>query len=300
MGHNHSHSHGSCGHHHHGHESNLFFAIILNVGLTVAQIIGGIVSGSFSLIADALHNLSDAGSLVIAYLAQKISGQKANDRMNFGYARAQIIGALINSVSLAFIGIYLLIEASKKFLDPQPIDGWIVVIVAGIALVIDIGTAMLTFKGSKNNINMKAAFIHNMSDAMASVAVIISGILIILYKIYWVDFIATFIISLYVLWHSWGLTKDCIKTLMQAVPDDLNILDVTEALSKIENVIDVHQVRIWSLDDNSRVCEAHIKINNQDLKTAEGVKVIAKKILSEKFKISHSTLEFEHSLSDCK
>lgn len=171
--------------HHHAEDMGdrrLLIAIIINMLLTLAQVIGGIVSGSLSLIADALHNFSDAASLLIAWVARKIGRQPADHFRTFGYKRAEVIATLINLVSLVIIGIYLIYEAIWRTFEPQVIEGWTVVIVASVALVIDIATAILTFTMSKNSMNIKAAFLHNVSDALASVGVIIAGTLILLYQ----------------------------------------------------------------------------------------------------------------------
>lgn len=295
MGHDHSH----CGHTHTNGKS-LFWAIVVNVILTVVQVVGGVLSGSVSLIADALHNFSDAGALVVAYFAQKISGRPATDEMTFGFGRAEILGALINSVALILVGFYLLVEAWERFLNTRPIDGWIVVWVASVALVVDLFTAWLTYKGSKDSINMRAAFLHNVTDAMASVVVIISGILILTFEdVYWVDFVATAFISIYIVWHSWGLIKSCVKTLMQAVPEDLDIAQVVESLKSVSGVNDVHHTHLWSIHEKTRSFEAHVCVDTNSLTEVEAIKSNMKKVLKTEFGINHSTLEFEHQAVNC-
>ena len=162
-------------------DRRLWFAIAMNILLTVAQVIGGLVSGSLSLIADALHNFSDAAALLIAWVARKTGRQPADRFRTFGYKRAEVIATLINLVTLVLIGLYLIFEALWRIYEPQIIEGWTVVIVAAIALVIDVATAVLTYSMSKNSMNIRAAFMHNVSDALASVGVIIAGSLILLY-----------------------------------------------------------------------------------------------------------------------
>lgn len=233
--------------HGHTHDKNgkaLFWAILINVLLSVIQVIGGLVSGGLSLMADALHNFSDAGALIIAYVAQRVSGLPANKEMTFGYGRAQILGALINSVTLVLVGLYLIYESWARFHSPSKIDGLMVIWVAGVALVIDLATAWLTHSGSKESINMKAAFIHNLLDALASVVVIVSGILILNYNIFWVDLVATLLISFYILYQSIGLIKSSVRVLMQAVPADLNQSEIVSELKKIDGVIDIHHIHL--------------------------------------------------------
>ena len=277
----------------------LFWAIVINIILTIAQVIGGLLSGSLSLLADALHNFSDAGALIIAFIAEKISGLPSNDEMTFGYGRAQILGALINSVTLVIVGIYLFYEAYERFQDPQEINGWMVIWIAVIALVIDALTAWLTHAGSKESINMKAAFIHNISDALASIVVIISGVLILLYDVYWIDLVATILISAYILYQSVGLIKSSIKTLMQAVPEDLSKSEIAKKIRETEGVVDVHHVHVWAIYEKFRSLEAHVVVSNTDFKKIEEIKKKVRGLLKKDFNIGHSTIEIESTEFDC-
>ncbi|MEC4685741.1 MAG: cation diffusion facilitator family transporter [Nitrospirota bacterium] len=281
MGHDNNHTHSSDG--------KLGFAVFINVLLTVAQIIGGLLSGSLSLIADALHNLSDAGSILVAIVARRIGRKSANKNMTYGYKRAEIIGVLINSTSLILVGIYLIYEAIGKYFKPTPIDGWIVFWVAGIALVIDIGTALLTYKaGAKENMNIRAAFIHNISDALASLVVIFAGILIITYQLYIFDVIATIGISIYVIYHGMILLKKSILIIMQAVPEGINIDEIKTSLEKIDNIHEVDDIHVWQLDDKKKFFEAHILLSNVE---HESAKEKVRHILKNDFGIFHSTIE---------
>jgi len=304
MSHNHNHAH--------QHDGKLNFAVFINIILTIVQIIGGVLSGSLSLIADALHNLSDAGAILIAIFARKIARRPANSKMTFGFKRAEILGALINSTTLIIVGLYLIYEAINKFFNPQPIDGWIVVWIASIALIIDAVTAWLTYQsGAKNNLNLKAAFIHNMSDALASVAVIIAGSLIILYQWYIVDLLATIAISVYVIYHGYSLAKQTMIILMQAVPENIDIDEICEELESLTMVskiwhlhVDIDEIceelesltmvskiwhlHVWQLDDKEIFLEASLEFtpsNSQyDLNPI-------KDLLKNKYDIHHSTIE---------
>ncbi len=285
---------------HHGHShptspKRLFWAVVINVLLTIFQIIGGIFSGSLSLLADALHNLSDAGALAIAAIAAKIARIPPNKNMTYGYRRAEILGALINSTTLIIIGIYLVYEAISRYSDQSPIDGWIVIVVASIALAIDIITAFLMREGAKENINFKAAFIHNISDALASVVVIISGVLILNYQIYVIDLIATILISVYVLYQAFFLIKKCILILMQSVPPGINISELKVELGSIPQILGVHHLHIWQLDDARLLLEGHLKIDSSSLKDIETIKKKVRELLKKKYSIEHSTLEIEIS-----
>lgn len=282
MANQHSHSHDT------DNQSNrqLGFAVFINVLLTIAQVIGGVVSGSLSLIADALHNLSDAAAIFIALIARKIGSKAADERYHFGYKRAEILATLLNSTTLIIIGGFLIIEAIESYFNPTAIDGWIVVWVAAFALVIDIATAILTFHaGAKNSMNIRAAFIHNVSDAMASIVVIVAGTLIILYQWYIVDLIATILISAYVIYHGVLLLIESCKILMQAAPDDFDRNQVSLALSKQFAIGQVHSLKAWQLDDNQTCCELVLTTS------AELVLDDIKDYLHHEFAIAHCIIE---------
>lgn len=285
------------GHHHHGLSSaeggdkRLIIAIGVNVLLTVAQIIGGVFSGSLALIADAIHNLSDAAALTIALIARRIARIPADEIHTFGHGRAELIGAVFNLSWLIFIGLFLVVEAIKRLIDPQPVEGWTVVILAGIALVVDMATVFLTYRMAQHSMNMRAAFIHNLSDAMASLGVIIGGVLILTFGWLFVDAIVTLAIAGYILIHAGMEIPKAIHILMQAVPKDLEIADVTKDLEQVDEVIDIHHVHIWHIDEHRRSFEAHVVVDSPA--QMEPVKLALRKRLADNFDITHSTLEFE-------
>ena len=294
MGHGHDHGAENMG------DGKLIAAVGVNILLTVAQVIGGVLSGSLSLIADALHNLSDAASLGIALFARKIGRKPADENKTFGYKRAEVIAALINLTTLVIVGLYLIYEALWRFAEPQAIEGWTVVIVAGIALVVDVVTAVLTYAMSKNSMNIKAAFLHNVSDALASVGVIIAGTLILLYGWYWVDTLLTLVIAGYVLWQGFTMLPKTIHLLMEGTPEHLSIQEVITAMEAVDGVSNVHHVHIWQLDEHHNALEAHVVSKANQLADVEAIKSSLKNMLSQKYDIGHSTLEFEHrNQSDC-
>lgn len=276
-------------------DRQLIAAVVVNVLLTVVQVIGGIVSGSLSLIADALHNLSDAVSLGIALFARKIGYKSPDEFKTFGYKRAEVIAALINLTILIVIGLYLIYEAFWRLVEPQEIEGWTVIIVAGVALVVDIITALLTYSMLKKSMNIKAAFLHNISDALASIGVIIAGTLILLYNWYWVDTILTLLIAGYVLWQGFTMLPETIHLLMEGTPEHISIDEVIVLMKEVDGVDDVHHVHVWQLDEHRNALEAHVVSNVNKITDIEKIKISLKRLLSSKFNIEHSTLEFEHS-----
>ena len=289
--------------HDHGHahidpdsgDRRVAIAIWANGLLTVAQIVGGILSGSLALIADALHNFSDMASLVIAFAARKIARRPADERMTFGYGRVEIVAALINYTTLIVIGFYLIYEGGMRMIDPPEVMGWTVVILGGIALVVDTLTAMLTYSMQKGSVNIRALFLHNLSDALASVAVIVGGTLIILYDMRWVDPAITIGIALYILYLSFTEIGGPIRTLMLGSPPGIDGNDVVRAIQCVDGVVDVHHVHLWQMQEHAAALDCHIVVEREWMGEADKINENVKSVLHERFSIEHSTLEFEAS-----
>ncbi|KKX29456.1 cation diffusion facilitator family transporter [Rhizobium sp. LC145] len=289
--------------HHHGGDAGdkrIWWAVFVNVLLTVAQIVGGIVSGSLSLIADALHNFSDAASLMIAYGARRIARRPADGGMTFGYVRAEIVAALINYTTLIVIGLYLLYEAVMRFITPEPIEAWTVVVVAGIALAIDLVTAALTYALSKSSMNIRAAFLHNVADALGSVGVIIAGGLVLIYGWIWIDPAITLLIAGYILWQAFTEIGGSIRVLMMGTPEDVDIERVVLDLRNVEGVAEVHHVHVWALDEEHKALEAHLVVSSSNLSDAVDIKRQARSLLQRKHGIGHCTLEIETIGEPCE
>lgn len=294
MGHGHDRTHP---HGHHAHaptgDLRLLAAVAVNVLLTVVQVAGGVLSGSLSLIADALHNLSDAGALVIAWVARRIGRRPADGLQTFGYRRAELVGALINATTLNVIGLYLVYEAAMRVVAPPPVAGWTVVIVAAVALAVDVATALLTYAMARRSLNVRAAFIHNVTDALGSVAVIVAGFLIIRYQWYLADAVATFLIAGYALYHGIAMTREAGRILTLGVPRDVHVPALAEALRNVEGVADVHHLHVWALDESERSFEGHVVIERPDTRLAERVTRSVRGVLS-RHGISHATIECEY------
>ena len=269
-------------------------AIWANGILTLAQIAGGIFAGSVALIADAIHNFSDMASLFIAFAARKIARRPADSKMTFGYGRIEVVAALINYTTLIMIGAYLIYEGGMRFIDPPEIKGWWVVWLGIIALVVDGLTALLTYSMQKDSVNIRALFLHNLSDAFASIAVVVGGALILLYDMRWVDPAITIGIASYILYL--GLTEigGTIRTLMLGSPLDIDTDSVIEALSNVEGVLDLHHVHFWQMGEHDASLDAHVVVEISAWNELEKVKDGIKRTLENEFSITHSTLEFEH------
>ena len=286
--------------HNHGHNHSaadvtgikLFFVIVLNFLITAAQIAGGIISGSLALISDALHNFSDVISIVISYMAIKVAHKENDSIRTFGYKRATILAALLNSSVLIIISFYLFKEAYTRFINPQVINGSLVIWVALIGLAANALSVLLLRKNAKGDMNLKASYLHMLSDALASIGVIFGGILIYFFKIYWVDPLLTVFIALYVLIECFQIVKKAVQILMQGVPENVDIEKIIKELEEIDSVKDVHHVHVWSLDENNINFEAHVKIDDMLLSKTNKINSDIEHIL-EHFGINHVTIQFE-------
>lgn len=293
MGHGHHHVDPDAG------DRRVAVAVAVNIALTVVQIIGGILSGSLALIADALHNFSDAVSLIIAFGARKIARRPRDETMTFGYGRIEIVAALINYTTLIVIGLYLLCEAGARFIDPQPVAGWMIVIVAGFALAVDVVTAILTYTMSKSSMNIRAAFLHNVADALGSVAVIVAGTLILLYDWRLVDPIVTVVIAGYILYQSFRDIGPVIRVLMLGSPPDTETDVVLQAVRAVDGVNSIHHAHFWQMTEHKAALDAHVVIDEGQWSRADEIKAAVKRTLRDRFSIDHTTLELECARHVC-
>lgn len=297
--------HDHSGHHGHTHvdpdagDRAVGAAVAVNVLLTVAEIAGGILSGSVALIADAVHNLSDAASLAIAWGARKIARRPTDAAMTFGYKRAELVAALINYTTLIVIGLYLVWEAAQRFIDPPGIDGVLMIAVAGFALVVDLVTALLTYRLSKHSLNIRAAFLHNLADALGSVAVIVVGVLILWWDWRLADPIVTLGIAGYILWMAVTEIRTVIRILMLGSPPDIEPHEVLRAMQAVEGVIDVHHLHLWQISEHATSLEAHVVTGAETLDDLGAVKRRVRAALNDRFAITHVTLDTEQPGTAC-
>ena len=274
-------------------DARLLWAVGLNQLLTVGQVVAGLLSGSIALLSDAAHNFNDANALLIAYIARRISKKDANERYTFGYRRAEMIGALINLTLLAVIGLYLVHEGINRLFQPEEIVGWMMAATAVLALIVDVGTALLLWRMSRGSLNVRAAFIHNIVDALGSVAVLIGAAAIIWLDWVWVDAAITLLIAGYVLWQVVKMFPQATRVLMEGAPLGLDLDALIADVKEIDGVEGLHHLHVWELDQQHRALEAHVLIPESRTGNLETIKRQIKACLSEHYGIEHSTLEFE-------
>jgi len=290
--------------HIHKHEvkgNNLILSILLNLLITIAQVIGGIISGSLALISDALHNFSDVLSLVFSLVAHKLSRRKASLNNTFGYKRAELIAAFINAITLIIVAFFLIYEASSRLFHPEPIKSGLVIWLALLGIVVNGGSVLLLKKDSEHNLNMKSAYLHLLTDMMASVAVLVGGLLMKFYGWFWVDSIMTLLIASYLIYVSYDLIKSATKMLMLFTPDFIDIKEIVREVHKIKGVNKLHHIHVWYLNDEELHLEAHLDCS-EDIKMSE-FNILLEKIetvLYNEFKINHINIQPEFKKEDPK
>jgi len=295
MGHNHHHHHQVKG-------KNLFLTIILNIIITVAQIVGGLISGSLALLSDALHNFSDVLALVIAYGANRLAARESSATKTFGFKRAEIISALFNTSVLMAIAIYLIVESVDKFLNPQPVASLWVIGLGLLSIVLNTLSVLLIKDDAHNNMNIKAAYLHLLTDVMTSVAVLVGGILIYYFDFFWIDPLISILIAVYLIKASWGLVKASISVLMQFAPSDIDMQELTQAIENSDDKIKkIHHIHLWQLDDHRIHLEAHLDFNTDITLQASNLVIdTLEKLVEERFGITHVLFQCEYKRCDEK
>jgi cobalt-zinc-cadmium efflux system protein len=292
---------------HHNHNTsqvrgkNLLISIVLNIGITLAQVIGGIMSGSLALLSDALHNFSDVISLIISYIANRISKRDASLKHTFGYKRAEIIAAFVNSATLIIIAILLIIEAIKRFQNPQEIDSTLVIWLSILAILGNGFSVLLLKKDSNANMNMRSAYLHLLTDMLASVAVLMGGLLMKYYEIYLVDSILTFLIAVYLVVVGYKLLKSSTHVLMLFTPADIALDEIAVKISSIKPIKNVHHIHVWQLNEDEIHLEAHIDFL-KDISLSEFDKILdeIEELVFHEYGINHVNIQPEFGKCDAK
>ncbi len=286
------------GHHHHHHHQrsgrNLLISILLNIGITVAQVIGGIISGSLALLSDALHNFSDVLSLILSYLANRFTKKQASSKRTFGYKRAEIMAAFVNSATLIVIALILIKEAVERFFQPEPIAPDLVIWLSTLGIAVNGFSVLLIKKDADSNLNMKSAYLHLFTDMMASVAVLAGGLLMHFFQLFWIDPLLTIVIGIYLIYMGYDLLKSSTKVLMLFTPDEIEIEGLVGEISRIPAIKNIHHVHLWQLNEHEIHLEAHIDFHeNISIQAFETILKEIEEIVYHDFGITHVSIQPE-------
>ncbi len=287
--------------HHHDHSSgttNIGLTIILNVGITVAQIIGGVISGSMALLSDATHNFSDVLALLISYIARKLSAKKSTLSRTFGMRRAEIMASFINSATLLVISVALIIGATERLYNPVEIKGNLVIYLAGLSIVLNGLSVLLLKKEAKESMNMRSAYLHLFTDMLTSIAVLLGGFAIKYLGWYWFDPVISLGIAFYLIYSSWSLFADSLKIMMQYAPGSVDIEKIEQKICGLDGIKNVHHLHIWQLNDREIMLEAHIDLKEDIKITQFEEKLKSIKAILHDFNIHHFNIQPE--LSNCE
>jgi len=284
-------------HHHHGHEgltgARLGWTLVLNLLITVVEFAGGLISGSMALVTDALHNLSDVVSLLVSYAAVRAARRPKSLDFTFGWKRAQILAAVLNSSVLVVVALFMIIKAIERFAHPTDIAGNLMVMIAGLGLVANVVGTLLLKKGAGQNMNIRSSYLHLLSDAVSSAGVILGGIGIMIWHVVWIDPVVTILISLYILRESvliiWGATD----ILMMKTPADIDADRIRRAVENVAGVRNLHHVHMWQIDEHDRHFEGHVEMEDMTLARATETLATLENLLADRFGFQHSVLQIE-------
>ncbi|WP_414696693.1 cation diffusion facilitator family transporter [Paraburkholderia sp.] len=300
-GHSHGHSHGPGGHHHHhapaaGHGRSFAIAVALNVAIVVVQAIYGVVAHSTALLADAGHNLSDVLGLLLAWGAAWLATRRPSARYTFGYGSTSILASLANAGLLLFACGVIVAEAINRLLNPTPVEGLVVFVVAGIGMLGNGFSAWLFMRGQKEDLNIRGAFLHMAADALISAAVAVSGLIILGTNWTWLDPLMSIVVVAVIVYGTWGLLRDSVRLALDAVPPGVDLQGIRDYLAGQPGVTDVHDLHVWALSTTGNALSVHLVMpaGHPGDATVDAIVVT----LREKFAMQHATLQVDLGTTD--
>jgi cobalt-zinc-cadmium efflux system protein len=272
---------------------SLTVTLALVVAYTIAEVIGGLWSGSLALLADAGHMVSDAAALALTLFAIHFARRAPTPERSYGYHRAEILAALANGATLVAIAVFIFAEAYDRFRNPTPVEGPLMLGVATGGLIVNLAGLWLLRVGHQHDLNVRGAWLHVLSDALGSVQAIAAGALIWLYGWYWVDPVASVLIALLVVYSSWTVIAQAVGVLMEGTPPHIKLEDVRSALQGLRHVVDVHDLHVWSITSGFVALSAHIVIGEDS--SGRSVVRSSEEILLKKFGIRHTTIQIDRT-----
>jgi cobalt-zinc-cadmium efflux system protein len=274
-------------------KKDLLIALSITLLMMIAEVIGGLLSNSLALLSDAGHMLTDNLALLLSFFAMMFATMPATEKKTFGFYRLEILAALINGIVLVLISLYIIYQAYLRMINPQRVEGMLMLIVAGIGLVANIIGAVVLMKHSHANLNIRGAYLHIVGDALSSVGVVIGGVIILYTGWYLIDPIISILISLVIIYGAWALVKESVSILLESVPAHINIETVAAEISKIRGVREAYHIHVWTITSGVHALSAHILIDDQLVSRSRDLIDDIRALLADKFKILHSTIQLE-------
>ena len=284
MSHNHS-------HHVFGSSFKLFFVLIFNLIITVVEFLGGLFSNSLALLSDSFHNFTDTVAIALTFLGIKVSQKDKDKKKTYGYKRAQIIIAFVNSLVLILVCLYLLYEGIYKIISPTEVKSSLMLIIAIIGFVANLLSVLLLREESSSSLNIRSSYLHLFSDTLSSVGVIIGALVMKFFNIYFVDGLVTIMISLYIIYETFSIFKKSIDIFMQG--SSLDYSKIRDRIILINGIKNIHHMHSWMLDENTLHFEAHVKLDDLKLSDVHKIYQEIEEILENEFSVSHITIQPE-------
>jgi cobalt-zinc-cadmium efflux system protein len=273
--------------------ARLSLSLFLTLAFVIIEAGAGIFANSLALLTDAAHNLTDVVALGLTWFAVRITSQPANAQKTYGYHRAGILVALLNSTTLVLISLGIFYEAYQRFMNPPEVQSGILIGVGLIAVVINLVTALLVHRGSEHDLNLRSAFVHLMGDVLSTVGAVIAGVIIYFTNANWLDPFVSVLIGFLILYNAWGILKDAIDILLEATPRDVDVQAMVKDIAQVEGVLGVHDIHVWSLTQSLRTMSAHILTNDLHLSAGADIQHRINELLSHRYNIAHATLQLE-------
>jgi cobalt-zinc-cadmium efflux system protein len=270
----------------------LIASLLINVVIVIAQIVGGLMSGSLALVTDALHNVTDVASLGLSFGALRVAQRPPNARYTFAFQRSEVLAAVINAATLIGVSVFVAIEAVERLRHPVPVAGALVIGFAAFGFLANAFAAFL-IRGQGKNLNLRSAMLHLVADSVASVGVLLAGLVIMLTNWYWVDPVVSLALAAWMTWESVGLIREATHILMQGVPEEIEVALVTRAMMDIDGVESVHDLHVWAVAPDNVVLSAHVVVDQTHVPTSTQVAMAIKRMLHDRFGVEHATLEVE-------
>ena len=271
--------------------------LALSLGITlvfvVVEIIAGIFANSLALLTDAAHNLTDVLALALTWWALWITNKPANSGKTYGYHRAGILVALLNSTTLALIALGIFYEAWKRFITPPEIEANILISVGMVAVVVNLVTALLVRRGSEHDLNLRSAFLHLMGDVVSTLGAVIAGVIIRFTGWNWLDALVSVLIGFLILWNAWGILRESVQILMESTPADIDMEALRCDILAVEGVRGVHDLHVWSITRSLRTLSAHLMTDDVPVSVGTKVRAAVGGMLVDHYDITHATLQLE-------
>ena len=271
----------------------LAFSLGLTAAFVVIEVIAGFFANSLALLTDAAHNFTDVLALALTWYALRLTMQPANHGKTYGYHRAGILVALVNSTTLALIALGIFYEAYHRLFAPLQVEADILIGVGITAVAVNLGTALLVRSGSEHDLNLHSTFLHLMGDVLSTVGAVVAGIVIRFTGLNWVDPLASFFIGLLILWNAWGILRESVNILMESTPADIDVKAMLSDICAIEGVRDVHDLHVWSITRRLRTLSAYIVTDDIPISLGAKIQVAIGGMLSQKYRVAHATLQLE-------